>query len=58
MYEAGVMNDVELYDVLEAAGLKNERRFTIDAFEAIVEEIAERSEGSDEDTTHLNSHHD
>lgn len=52
------MNDVELYDVLEAAGLKNETRFTIDAFEAIVEEIAERSEGSDEDTTHLNSHHD
>ena len=49
MYDAGIMNDVELRDVLESAGLQGVDQFTIDAFEAIVEEIAERSDGAEDE---------
>ena len=49
MYDAGIMNDVELRDVMVSAGLQNVEQFSIDAFEAVVEEIAVRSDGVEED---------
>lgn len=49
MYDAGIMNDAELRDVLESAGLQGVEKLTIDGFEAIVEEIAERSDTAEED---------
>ena len=49
MYDAGIMNDVELRDVMVSAGLQDVEQFSIDAFEAVVEEIAVRSDGIEDD---------
>jgi hypothetical protein len=49
MYAAGLMNDAELKDVIESAGHGKKTKFTLEAFEDIVEEISERTEDYDDD---------